>query len=232
MINVFVVDDEELTAAAHAEYVKRCPGFRVVGVALTGQAAARAILQKASGPDPVHLVLQDINLPDMSGLDVARTLRARRVDVDFMIVSAHRDAGTVRGATALGVVGYLIKPFTFAVFERKLASYAEYHRLLSAATPASTTFDQSELDRAFATMQDQSPPKTPKGLSPETLDSLVTALQEAGQFRSAAELAKDLGLSRVTARRYLEHLTEKGTVQRRSRHGTPGRPELEYGWNG
>lgn len=232
MINVFVVDDEELTAAAHAEYVNRCPGFRVVGVALTGQAAARAIIQKAAGPDPVHLVLQDITLPDLSGLDVARTLRARRVDVDFMVVSAHRDAGTVRGATALGVVGYLIKPFTFADLERKLDSYAQYHRLLSSATPSDTTFDQHELDRAFATMQDQSKPKVPKGLSPGTLDSLVAALQEAGRFHSAAELARDLGLSRVTARRYLEHLTEKGAVERRSRHGTPGRPELEYGWNG
>lgn len=231
MINTFVVDDEELTAAAHAEYIGRCPGFRVVGIALTGQAAARAIIEKASGPEPVHLVLQDINLPDMSGLDVARTLRARRVDVDFMIVSAHRDAGTVRGATALGVVGYLIKPFTFDVFERKLASYAQYHRLLSSATPASTTFDQNELDRAFAAMQEQSAPRVPKGLSPETLDSLVTALQQVAGFYSAAELARELGLSRVTARRYLEHLTERGIVERRPRHGTPGRPELEYGWN-
>lgn len=232
MINVFIVDDEELTASAHAEYVNRCRGFRVVGVALTGHAAARAIIEKADGPDPVHLVLQDINLPDMSGLDVARMLRARRVDVDFMIVSAHRDAGTVRGATALGVVGYLIKPFTFTVLERKLGSYEEYHRIISAATPPATTFDQDELDRAFAAMQDRSAPKVPKGLSPETLESLVTALQRAGQFRSAAELARDVGLSRVTARRYLEYLAEKGTVARRPRHGTPGRPELEYGWNG
>ena len=232
MINVFVVDDEQLTAAAHAEYVNRCPGFRVVGVALSGQAAARAIIQKAAGPDPVHLVLQDINLPDMSGLEVARLLRARRVDVDFMIVSAHRDAGTVRGATALGVVGYLIKPFTFPVFERKLASYSEYHRILSASTPASDTFSQEDLDRAFASMQDPSPPRVPKGLAPETLESLSNALQRAERFCSAAELARDLGLSRVIARRYLEYLTEKGTVARRPGHGAQGRPELEYGWKG
>lgn len=232
MINVFVVDDEGLTAAAHAEYVRRCPGFRVVGVALTGQAAVQAILRMASGPQAVHLVLQDVTLPDLSGVEVARTLRARRVDVDIMMVSAHRDAGTVREATALGVVGYLIKPFTFGTFEQKLESYRKYHRLLSAGTPSSASFDQAELDRVFAALQDDAAAPVPKGLSSHTLDAVAATLRESARYVSAAELAQDLGLSRVTARRYLEHLSERGTVQRRSRYGAPGRPELEYGWNG
>ena len=67
----------------------------------------------------MDLVLLDVNLPDMSGLDLARTLRARGETVDLLVITAHRDVATVRAASTLGVVGYLIKPFTYAVFEEK-----------------------------------------------------------------------------------------------------------------
>lgn len=45
---------------------------------------------------------------------------------------------------------------------------------------------------------------------------------------SAAEVAARCGMSRVTARRYLEHLAEAGAVRREPRYGGPGRPEMSY----
>jgi response regulator of citrate/malate metabolism len=47
---------------------------------------------------------------------------------------------------------------------------------------------------------------------------------------SATEVATALGASRVTARRYLEHLADAGQVDRRPRYGGSGRPEVEYRW--
>ena len=46
------------------------------------------------------------------------------------------------------------------------------------------------------------------------------------------EVMEALGMSRVTARRYLEYLADAGTVSRTARYGTPGRPENEYRWSG
>lgn len=226
-VRVLVVDDEPLTAAAHAQYVERSPGFEAAATAVSGRTAVQAVQAARRAGRPVDLVLLDVNLPDMSGLDVARTLRARGETVDLLVITAHRDVATVRAASTLGVVGYLIKPFTYAVFEEKLDAYRRYRSALGAAG----TVGQAEVDRAFAALGAPTHPDAPKGLSPQTLES-VTALIRGGEWLSAGEVAERSTLSRVTARRYLEHLTARGLVQRRPRHGTPGRPELEYGWAG
>ncbi|TDL37748.1 response regulator [Kocuria rosea] len=226
-LRVLVVDDEPLTAAAHAQYVERSPGFEAAATAVSGRTAVQAVQAARRAGRPVDLVLLDVNLPDMSGLDVARTLRARGETVDLLVITAHRDVATVRAASTLGVVGYLIKPFTYAVFEEKLDAYRRYRSALGAAG----TVGQAEVDRAFAALGAPTRPDAPKGLSPQTLES-VTALIRGGEWLSAGEAAERSTLSRVTARRYLEHLTARGLVQRRPRHGTPGRPELEYGWAG
>jgi response regulator of citrate/malate metabolism len=63
------------------------------------------------------------------------------------------------------------------------------------------------------------------------LDS-VSADVRAHRAVSAAEAADRLGMSRVAARRYLEHLAEIGRVERSFRYGTPGRPQAEFRWRG
>jgi response regulator of citrate/malate metabolism len=55
-------------------------------------------------------------------------------------------------------------------------------------------------------------------------------MQSAGQAASAAEVGAACRMSRVTARRYLEHLTQSGLLLRKQRHGGNGRPEIEYTW--
>jgi response regulator of citrate/malate metabolism len=126
---------------------------------------------------------------------------------------------------SLGIVQYLIKPFGFAAFAEKLNAYREYHARVGGADIT----DQQEVDASFAALRTSSSGGLPKGLTPETLDRVRAAVRDApGDAVSAAELAGALDLSRVTARRYLEHLADTGVVERASRYGTPGRPEVEY----
>ncbi len=73
------------------------------------------------------------------------------------------------------------------------------------------------------------PAGLPKGMSRESLDAVVQAITAAGAF-SASEAAEVLGTSRITARRYLEYLSELGLAERRPRYGGTGRPEVEYRW--
>ncbi|MFI7482993.1 response regulator [Kocuria sp. M1R5S2] len=224
-VRVLVVDDEPLTAASHAQYVERSPGFEVVATAVSGRTAVQAVQAARRAGRPVDLVLLDVNLPDLSGLDVARALRARGEAVDLLVITAHRDVATVRQAASLGVVGYLIKPFTYTVFEEKLTAYRRWRALLGRGGHV----DQAEVDRAFAALGESARPPAPKGLATPTL-AAVTELVRAGGWLSAGEVAERSDLSRVTARRYLEHLVDRGFASRRPRYGTPGRPELEYGW--
>lgn len=217
-IRVLVVDDDFMVARIHGGYVARVPGFEVVATAHSGTDALAAVARHR--PD---LVLLDIYLPDMSGLEVLKALD----DVDVLVISAARDVPTVREAMRRGAVNYLIKPFTVTALAERLQQYAETRRQLTAIGPEAR---QDDVDRLFGTPSAAS--ALPKGLSPATCSLVADTLREAGHDLSAAEAAELAGLSRVSARRYLEYLCVVGRAELRPRYGTAGRPEHRYRWIG
>nr|WP_082535188.1 response regulator [Nonomuraea pusilla] len=217
-VRVLVVDDDFMVARIHAGYVARVPGFRVAGAAHSGAEALAAVAELR--PD---LVLLDIYLPDMSGLSVLKELTG----LDVLVVSAARDVPTVREAMRGGAVNYLIKPFTAAALAERLRQYADTRRRFTAIGPEAR---QDDVDRLFGTPQAAAP--LPKGLSAATCALVAEALREAGRDLSAAEAAERTGLSRVSARRYLEYLCAAGQAELRPRYGTAGRPEHRYRWLG
>jgi response regulator of citrate/malate metabolism len=168
-----------------------------------------------------------MNLPDTHGLDLCRRIRASGLDVDIMAITAVRDVAVVRASVSLGIVQYLIKPFTFARFAEKMQGYLEFRA--SFGDPAALA-TQSDVDQTMAALRSPGRQQLDKGLAQETLDLVTGALRATDVGMSAAEVADELRLSRVTARRYLEHLVELGTVERSARYGTPGRPVLDYRW--
>ena len=232
-IRVLVVEDEPVASAAHAAYVGRMPGFTLAGTAPDGQSALRLLTELSSSGEPVELVLLDMNLPDLHGLDIARRMRSAGILADIIAITAVREVAIVRSAVAIGVVQYLIKPFTFATFADKLTSYRLFRQQLTApGTGAGRTgASQSDVDQAFASLRAPSELPLPKGLSVSTLESVKEYLKQHPDAVSATEVMTALGMSRVTARRYLEYLADAGTVTRAPRYGTPGRPENEYGWS-
>jgi response regulator of citrate/malate metabolism len=225
MISVLLVDDDALTLELHRTYVERLEGFRVVAECTGARAAVSAILERPPA-DGIDLVLLDMTMPDGTGLDVLRHVRARAADVDVIAVTGVRDADVVRQMVGLGVAQYLIKPFPFAVFRERLEQYRAYReRAREAPGPAT----QAEVDAMLGAMRPSTPAAPPKGLSAETLERVTAAVREHGPL-SAAEAAMTLGMSRVAARRYLEHLADAGRALRSPRYGAPGRPETEYRW--
>ncbi|WP_104054748.1 MULTISPECIES: response regulator [unclassified Arthrobacter] len=244
-ITVLVVEDEGIVAQAHAEYVRRTPGFSLAGVVHTGTEAITFLNASATSrsgsvydagkrgdgtenPKPaVDLILLDMNLPDLHGLDVLRRIRGAGVPADVIAITAVRDVAVVRSAMSAGIAQYLIKPFTFSAFSAKLASYREYHLNLAGQGTSAT---QSEVDRALAALRPKVSSALPKGLSPETLATVSELLKNARIPMSASEVSEALAMSRITVRRYLEHLDEQRAVARNPRYGTRGRPELEYHW--
>jgi response regulator of citrate/malate metabolism len=218
-VDVLVVDDDFMVARIHTQFVERTPGFVVVGVASTGQAALDDIARLR--PD---LVLLDVHLPDMTGIDVLRRLRADGDDVGVLMVTAAREADTVRAAASGGAVHYLVKPFDYDDLRVRLESFRAAHLALSGTGAPG----QQDIDAVFGTAVVATPPaQLPKGLSPETAEAVEAALSEAGEL-SATECADAVGISRVSARRYLEHFVARGAASVRLQYGGAGRPERRY----
>jgi response regulator of citrate/malate metabolism len=221
VIRVLVVEDEPVAAEAHRAFVDRTPGFTTAAVAGSGALALDALART-----PVDLVLLDMNLPDTHGIELCRRIRSARVDVDVLAVTSARELTTVRAAAAHGVVGYLLKPFTYAALRDRLVAYADYRDRLRAAGDAT---GQEDVDRALDAARPQRPAPLPKGMHRQTLDAVVAVLRTADGL-SAAETAEQIGASRITARRYLEYLADTGLVTRTPRYGEAGRPKTEYRW--
>ena len=227
MTTVLVVDDDFMVAKVHSGFVGRLPGFTVVGQAHTGGDAldAAARLQ----PD---LLLLDVYLPDMTGLQVLQKLRAApgaESQAEVLMVTAAKDAETVRTALRGGASGYLIKPFTFDDLRVRLEHLVEARRRLD-ELPEGEQARQEDVDRLFVTAAPSAPaPPPPKGLSPETVTLVRSVLRDVGDAGlSATECAERTGLSRVSARRYLEHLAQTGQAGVRARYGGTGRPERRF----
>ena len=223
-VRVLVVEDEALAAEAHATYVGRVPGFEVAGVARSAADAARFL----NADRHVDLLLLDLHLPDGHGLGLLQRLRAAGHLCDVIAVTSARDADVVRHAVAQGVVLYRLQPFTFATFRGKLEQYSAYRASLAAA-PGDVV--QDDLDRMLGSLRATATGAAlPKGMSAETSREITRVLRDADGARSASEVAAAVGASRVTARRYLEHLADQGSVSRAPRYGGSGRPEVEYRW--
>jgi response regulator of citrate/malate metabolism len=222
VIGVLIVDDDFMVAKVHAGFVAALDGFDVVGTASTGALA----LEEVDRLQP-DLVLLDVYLPDMTGLEVLRRLRGAGSSVDVIVISAARDVDSIRSALHGGVLNYLVKPFDRATFEARLRDYAGLRSELAELDVAG----QGDVDRVFGTSRGGAtvPPSTPKGITPETLELVRQALVAAGaDGLSATECSERTGLARVSARRYLEQLVAQQEADVRQRYGTAGRPERRF----
>jgi response regulator of citrate/malate metabolism len=224
VIRTLVVDDDFMAASVHRSFAERVPGFEVIGEALNGTDALHLV--RRLRPD---LILLDIYLPDMSGLDVMRSLREPgQPPVDVIAITSAKDVQTLRGAMQGGVVHYLVKPFSFLTFRERLESYAALKTRLDRLSEA----DQREIDRLYALLRAQGEGALPKGISAPTLALVVDLVRESTEEVSAAEVAQRAGISRGTARRYLEFLADSGSLDLTLRYGAAGRPEHLYRWAG
>lgn len=219
MIKVLVVEDDQVAAEAHQLYVQRVAGFEVTGVVHSGAEALRFCQHNA-----VDVILLDFFLPDIHGLNVCRALRAAGSTVDVIAVTSDRSLKAVGRAQSMGVVHYLLKPFDFEKLRDKLERCADFRRFVEQPGTVPT---QRELDERLNKLLGLRP--LPKEITAETLRAITEALIAAADSGlSAAETAKIVGVSRVTAQRYLKYLLENDLAQDRRRYGRPGRPEIWY----
>ena len=155
-------------------------------------------------------MLLDIGLPDASGIDLASALAGLRPAPDIIAITSERDLEMVRAAVGHGALAYLLKPFTFAAFRDRLERYRRYRDALPAGTDAAS---QAEVDRALAELRSAADRSArPRARRRRTNDEIARAVRDSADGITADEVAKQVGVSRVTAWRYLERLADEGTV--------------------
>ena len=216
-LSVLIVEDDPMVLEINKNFLSKVKGFEYIGEASTGKDAYEKTIQLK--PD---LILLDMFLPDMSGMDLFLRLRKERIPSDIIMITAARDTATVQEAVRLGAFDYLIKPFRFERFERALHDYL---RLIK-QQPVSGIYDQQKIDNIFGYKEDEA--TLPKGLNDITMKQILEGLVEMSAPVTSEQLAIKVGMARVTVRKYLDFLANTGKVTIDLKYGTVGRPTKYY----
>ncbi len=221
---VLIVEDDFKVAEINAQYVKKVPGFTVIGTVKTG----KETMEFLTGQVP-DLILLDTYIPDVEGLELLWKIRRDYKDIDVIMVTAAKEVTNIEEAMRGGIVDYIIKPFDFQRFKIALEDYAEKKEiLLEKENMEQRDIDQLMSVSADTSQQEQDRDSLPKGISALTLKKIENIIFTCDEGITAEELGNKIGVSRITARRYLEYLIYLNNVRAELRYGKVGRPERRY----
>lgn len=218
-----IVDDDPMVAEFNRRYVELVEGFKLEAVVHSAIEALK-ILDSVE----IDLILLDIFMPGMNGLELLIQLRQLGKGVDVIVITAACDRNNIKKALQFGAVDYIIKPFEF---ERLQAALLAYKSLVSLMEDQDR-LSQVELDQCVLYKEQTLSTQLPKGIDRNTLTVTWGKIQELNRsLFSTEEMAKHVGISRVSMRKYLEFLRQIGTLKLELIYGTIGRPVYKYKCN-
>ena len=224
---VLIVEDDFRIAEINRQFVEKVDGFTVLDIVKTGKETLDYLRSSKSLP---NLILLDVYIPDIEGLDLFWQIRKNYYDIDMIMVTAAKEVSTFEETLRGGIFDYIVKPVDFNRFEQTLNRYKERRNFLT----SKKEMEQAEID-LITGVKDLSSEKCmsnailPKGIDSITLGEIKNILKKNNDKGiTAIELSKEIGTSRSTARRYLEYLVSLQVVKVTLKYGDVGRPERQY----
>ncbi|MDQ0271868.1 response regulator [Cytobacillus purgationiresistens] len=227
IFSVLIIEDDFRVADINRQYVENTDGFIVKKIASSGKEALSYLDACECIPD---IILLDIFIPDVEGLDLLWDIRQTYHQVDIIIVSAEKEAKSIHAAFRGGIFDYIVKPVDDERFRKTLLKYKAYR----STEESKHELEQSDIDRlmtdrSIKEVTSRSEAELPKGIDSITLDKIIHLFSKIGRDGTTAiEVSSDLGISRSTARRYLEYLVSLKKVETKLIYGTVGRPQRKY----
>lgn len=220
MYKVLIVEDDPMVSMINEQYVRRNKKFFVAGVCRDGKNA----LEFLDSHD-IDLIILDVFMPHQDGFETLRQIRKKQISVDVIMVTAANDRESLEESLHLGIVDYLVKPFTFDRFCMALDKFIAQRNALNELG----TLNQKSIDFIIDSARKKSEDMQPKGIQEKTLHLILKYMKENGHmWMSGENIAEEVGLTGVTVRRYLNYLTEVGTVVGEINYETGGRPCMLY----
>lgn len=220
MYKVLIVEDDPMVAMINEQYIKRNKNFEIVGKCNDGLSALDFLENNTA-----DLLILDVFMPKMDGFETLRQIRNKQIVVDAIIVTAANERESLEEALHLGIVDYLVKPFTFDRFQMALEKYIAQNNALKDID----TLNQKSIDHIIENSRKKSDALFPKGIQEKTLELIMEYLKaNKGVWFTGDEIAERVNLTSVTVRRYMNYLAEAGRVVSEINYGTGGRPCMKY----
>lgn len=219
MIKILIVEDDPMVAELNRRFLAQIEGFSLVGMVANGLEALKFLEE-----NEVDLILLDIFMPHINGLELLSRIRAIGHGVDVIMVTAARNSSSIQSALRQGVVDYLIKPFEFERLYAALMAYKNRSQIIA----ESDHLNQSEIDNRILAKSKLAPSELPKGLDRTTLSLVIDCIKQCHASFTTEQMAQRVGVSRVSLRKYLEFLKDAGVVESTLEYRSVGRPVAIY----
>jgi DNA-binding NarL/FixJ family response regulator len=197
-INVSIVEDNEQLRATLARLINRSEGFHCVSQYATAEAALEGLPK-----DRPHVVLMDINLPGLNGVECVRKLKQLAPEIPSVMLTAYEDTENIFNALAAGANGYLLKRAPRAEL---LEAIREVHR---GGSPMTTHIARKVVQSFQRIEAPQQPGEALSAREQEVLDHL-------SQGFLYKEIADKMGISYETVHTYIRRIYEKLQVRTRT----------------
>lgn len=222
MAKVIIVEDDPMVSRINQQYIEQFSELSLAGSFRTGRDALEFLRSHT-----VDLVILDVYMPVMTGLDLLRTMRREGQRCDVIMVTAANDVENIDEALSLGILDYLVKPFEYQRFGAAVEKYLKKSNLISSRR----TLTQDSIDRLVSV------PGAPAGELSEAKKGIQTrTLEHIREYLTSSDvpahtcdsISNAIGLSKVTVRRYLNYLIECGELDSSIDYETGGRPSVLY----
>lgn len=219
-IKTMIVEDDEMVLKVLVEFVGQIPELICIEKAMTVE-QAKGMLQKKE----IDLVLLDVNLPDGNGLELLKWTRINDMSVDAIMITADHRIASIEKARRFGMVDYIVKPFKFERLESSINHYINKKKLLLKHSEG----NQEVIDDYVGIHNEED-----NGLwKNQTYQNIIEFLKShSDESYTSSQIAGILGISRITARRYLENMENSGAVTMTLSYGKIGRPQNTYSFGG
>ena len=220
MYKVLIVEDDPMVAMINEQFVSRHKDFVVAHKCNDGKSALEYLDE-----NEVDLIILDVYMPYLDGFETLRQRRNKQISVDVIMVTAANEREQLKEGLHLGVVDYLVKPFTFERFKVALDKFIAQVEALKDLDKV----NQKNIDFLIDKSRKKANELYSKGIQEKTLQTIIEHLKEnKNKWLTGDEIAEKVGLTGVTVRRYLTHLSETGMVIADMNYGTGGRPCMLY----
>lgn len=217
-LKIVIVEDDPMVAHIHTHYLNELDNFEIVKILKNGIEGYEYLKEHG---DEIDLVILDVHMPKMSGLEMLKLLRKDGNNVSVIPITAINDNRTISEFMSLGVVDYLVKPFSQERFNQ-----AVYRCELKYKAFENQKLSQSDIDKMFNTKSESN---LPKGLQEKTLNYILEKLKPFKEMLiDVEEISTITGLSKVSLRKYLDYLTDSNAIEKQIDYGTVGRPKYKY----
>ena len=210
-MRILIIEDDPMVAMIHKEYFKRKELSDDLNHVSTLE-EAKSFLEKSDA----DLIVLDNYLTDGQGVEYLPELKGYPI----IMITAANDIQTVEAALTNGVVDYLVKPFTYERFSQAVDKVQDYVSLLSKEKINQDLID----DYLNSGRVEEEEDSLPKGLSRITLKKVLENIQEHEAGFTTQQVADELDISRITIRKYLNHLVNISVLSEDVEYYTSGRP--------